>query len=74
MRNNFVRKCSCDLKTCKYCVNHKRYLSELDLRKRRSSVRNFLLRERKAELSVVLGDFVGGRIGLRELEEVLNNG
>jgi hypothetical protein len=64
------RRCSCGV--CVYCKNHDRYISERDLRKKRSMIRNLQEKESLGLVRKVMNSFVDGEIGLDEFLEAID--
>ena len=67
-----VRRCICG--SCVYCKNHDRYVSEKDLRRKRSQIRNLLEREKEMWVKYdLITAHQDGEIGLDELLEVIDS-
>jgi hypothetical protein len=69
---NFVRKCSCNSKACKYCRARNRYEREMDAFKHRASLRRLRVKDSEEFVRGVLRDFNDRLIGVDELLVILD--
>lgn len=66
------RRCNCNLKSCLYCKERKRYEVQRENFLHRSRLQYLDRKFLKRDVDLVLSDFVSGRISLKELELIID--